>query len=179
VTDDERARAFHWEMYRSERSESREWGSGIVMTLLHLVPVVAVSATEPLAGLALGGVFAVFWGGILLPPWIRDLRSVVATDIRPGPTPVLVLRRRSGGQVTHHLDAVTEVRPLTVGYRSAGGGGSKVLELRVGRKAYRTRAAFNPPENDVRLLEKALRKARPQAKFHRHEDRTSWVSDSG
>ncbi|MFD6276043.1 hypothetical protein ACFWFI_10820 [Streptomyces sp. NPDC060209] len=179
MTEDKRVRAFHWEMFRNDRPQRSDWGSGVVVTLLHLFGVGAASVVEPLAGLFLGVVFAVFWGSLLLPPWIRDRRSVVAADIRPGPPPVLVLRRRSGAEVTHPLDALTELRPLTVGYRSVDGGGSKILELRVGRTAYRTRAAFNPPENDVRLLEAALRKARPRVKVHRHEDRTSWVSDSG
>ncbi|MFJ6852613.1 hypothetical protein ACIQM3_19105 [Streptomyces sp. NPDC091271] len=58
---------------------------------------------EPVAGLILGGVFALFRGSLLLPPRIRDRRSVVAVDIRP----------------------------------------------------------------------------RPRTRVHRHEDRTSWVSDSG
>jgi hypothetical protein len=178
VTEDERARTFHWEMFRSDLPTPRDWGSGVFVTLLHLFGVGAAAATEPLAGLVLGGTFAVFWGGLLLPPWIRDRRSVVAADIRSGPPPVLVLRRRSGAEVTHRLDAVTELRPLTLGYRSVDGGGSDVLELRVGRKAYRTRAAFNPPENDVRLLQEALRNALPQVKVHRHENRTSWVSES-
>ncbi|WP_405667435.1 hypothetical protein OG379_36040 [Streptomyces sp. NBC_01166] len=179
MTEDARADVFHWEMYRNDSPGRRDLSSGIVVTLGHVLTVGAVSVAEPVAGLILGGVFTLFWGSLLLPPWIRDRRSVVAVDIRPGPPAVVVLRRHNGAEITRPLDDVTDLRPLTVGHRSVDGGGSEVLELRAGRKVYRTRAAFNPPANDVQLLENALRKARPRIRVHRHEDRTSWVSDSG
>jgi hypothetical protein len=165
-------------MFHSDRVVKHDWGLGVFMTLLHVFVVGVAYFNEPLAGLILGAVFAVFWGSILLPPWLRDYRSVVAADIRPGPPPVLVLQRRNGSEITHPLGAVTEIRPLTVGYRSAEGSGSGILELRVGRKVYRTRAAFNPPENDVQLLANALRQACPRLVVHSHKDRSSWVSDS-
>ncbi|UUU29145.1 hypothetical protein JIX56_04090 [Streptomyces sp. CA-210063] len=180
MSTNKRVKAFHWEMYRrSGRVGKSDLGTYVFATLVHVFGVFAAYVTEPLAGLIVGGVFAAFWGSILLPPWLRDIRSIVAADIRPGPPPVLVLQRRNGSTITHPLGAVTELRPLTVGIRSAGGsGGDKILELRVGRKVYRTQAAFNPPGNEVQLLADALRRACPQLVVRRHEDRTSWVSDS-
>jgi hypothetical protein len=180
VSTNKRVKAFHWEMYRpSGRVGKSDLGSYVFVTLAHVFVVFGVSVSEPLGGLIVGGVFAAFWGGILVPPWLRNLRSIVAADIRPGPPPVLVLQRRHGSVITHPLGAVTELRPLTVGYRSAEGGrGDRILELRVGRRVYRTRAGFNPPGNEVQLLADALRRACPQLVAHRHEDRTTWVSDS-
>lgn len=46
-------------------------------------------------------------------------------------------------------------------------------------KVYRTRAAYNPSENDVQLLADALRRACPQTVVGKHKDRTTWVSDVG
>ncbi|MFI0975427.1 hypothetical protein ACH4SP_00185 [Streptomyces sp. NPDC021093] len=114
-------------------------------------------------------------------PRRRDWSSgiVVTVGIRPGPPAVLVLRQRSGTETTHPLSSVTALRPLTVGYRSTEGSGESVLELRVGRRTYRTRAAFNPPANDVRLLADALRLACPWMVVGEHEDRTTWVTDAG
>ena len=178
VTKNKRIQAFHWEMYRSTYTGKSDLGTYVVATLVHVFGVVVAYVAEPLAGLLVGGLFAVFWGSVLLPSWLRDTRSVVAADIRPGPPPVLVLQRYNGSTITHPLGAVTELRPLTVGNRSVDGGGNGILELRVGRKVYRTQARFNPPENDVRLLTNALRRANPQLVVRRHEDRTSWVSDS-
>ncbi|MFB4419793.1 hypothetical protein C5F59_001705 [Streptomyces sp. QL37] len=179
MTEDARADVFHWEMFRYDGPERGDRSSGIVVTLAHVLSVGAVCVAEPVAGLILGGVFGLFWGSLLLPPWIRDRRSLVAVDIVPGPPALVVLRRRNGARTTRPLDDVTDLRPLTVGYRSVDSGGSKVLELRAGRTVYRTRAAFNPPANDVQLLENALRKAGPRIRVHPHEDRTSWVSDNG
>ncbi|MCX5416099.1 hypothetical protein [Streptomyces sp. NBC_00059] len=179
MTEDAGTGGFHWEMFTSNRPEHGDRTLGAVLTLAHVLAVVGVMAAEPVAGLLLGSVFALFWGSILGPPWLRDRRSVVAADIRPGPPPVLVLLRRSGRKVTLPLDALTELRPLTVGHRSVDSSGSDILELRFGSKAYRTRAAFNPPANDVRLLEDALAQACPRARVHPRQDRTTWVSDSG
>ncbi len=180
VSTNKRVKAFHWEMYRpSGRVGKSDLGAYVFGTLVHVFGVFAAYVTKPLGGLIVGGVFAAFWGGILVPPWVRNLRSIVAADIRPGPPPVLVLQRRYGSRITHPLGAVTEVRPLTVGYRSAeGGSGDRILELRVGRRVYRTQAGFNRPGHEVQLLADALRRACPQVVVHRHEDRTTFVSDS-
>lgn len=180
VSTNKRVKAFHWEMYRpGDRVGKSDLGTYVFVTLIHVFVVFAVSVSEPLGGLIVGGVFAAFWGSVLLPPWLRRIRSIVAADIRPGPPPVLVLQRRHGSRITHPLGAVTELRPLTVGYRSAEGShGDGILELRVGRKVYRTQAGFNPPGNEVQLLTDALRRACPQLVVRRHKDRTSWVSDT-
>ncbi|MFF5896914.1 hypothetical protein ACFY8O_13400 [Streptomyces argenteolus] len=179
MTEDARTGGYHWEMYRGSGPERGDRATGVLLTLLHVAFVVGVAVPEPVAGLLLGSVFALFWGSLLVPGWLRDRRSVVAVDIRPGIPTLLVLRRRSGAKVTLPLDTLTELRPLTVGHRSADSSGNDVLDLRFGRKAYRTRAAFNPPPNDVRLLEEALAEACPQVRVHPKEDRTTWVSDHG
>ena len=179
VTEDARTDGFHWEMYTSGRPAHGDRTLGVVLTLAHVLAVVGVLVPEPVAGLFLGGVFALFWGSILIPPWIRDRRSVVAADIRPGSPSLLVLRRHSGAQVTLPLGTLTDLRPLTVGYRSADSSGHDILELGFGRRTYRTRAAFNPPANDVRLLKDALAGVCPRARVHPEQNRTTWVSDSG
>lgn len=139
MTEDARADGFHWEMYASDRPEHGDRTLGVVLTLAHVLAVVGVLVPEPVAGLLLGSVFALFWGSILIPPWIRDRRSVVAAD----------------------------------------SSGNDILELGFGRRAYRTRAAFNPPANDVRLLKDALADVCPQARVHPEQNRTTWVPDNG
>ncbi|MEU8892696.1 hypothetical protein [Streptomyces sp. NPDC048442] len=171
--------AFHWEMFRNPHPRQRDWSDGVVVTGMHLIGVGAACVAAPLIGLALGTIFAVFWGSLLIPPWLRDRRSVVSVDIRPGPPAVLVLRQRRGTETTRPLSSVTEMRPLTVGYRSTDSRGDSILELRVGRRTYRTRAAYNPPANDVQLLADALRLACPQIVAGRHENKTTWVTDAG
>ncbi|MGW7414892.1 hypothetical protein [Streptomyces sp. NPDC054863] len=166
-------------MFRSTLPRQRDWSSGVVVTAMHLMGVGAACVAAPYVGLVLGAVFAVFWGSLLLPPWLRDRRSVVAADILPGPPAILVLRQRNGTGTTRPLSSVKGLRPLTVGHRSTEGSGDSVLELRVGRRTYRTRAAFNPPANDVRLLADALCLACPQMVVGEHEDRTTWVTDAG
>ncbi|MFI1356529.1 hypothetical protein ACH4TV_23565 [Streptomyces sp. NPDC020898] len=180
MSTNKRVKAFHWEMYRpSDRVGKGDLGAYVFGTLLHVFFVFAAYVMKPLGGLFVGGVFAAFWGGILVPPWLRNIRSIVAADIRPGPPPVLVLQRRHGPVITHPLGAVTALRPLTVGYRSAeGGSGDSILELRVGRRVYRTRAGFDRPGHEVQLLADALRRVCPQLVVHKHEDRTTSVSDS-
>ncbi|MFI5806666.1 hypothetical protein [Streptomyces sp. NPDC051561] len=179
MTDEAGTGACHWEMFDSEHVPQRDVSSGVFVTLLHLLTVGGAWVGEPLAGIALGTVFAVFWGAVLLPPYWRDRRSVVAVDIRPGPPATLVLRRYGGAETTRPLASLTRLRTLTVGYRSADSKPDEILELRVGRSVYRTRAAFNTPENDVQLLADALRLACPQVVIAPHVNRSTWASDGG
>ena len=101
-------------------------------------------------------------------------------EIRPGPSPVLVLARVSGAEASHPLGTVTRLQLIRTGYRSSDrpDGGLQVLELLVGGRLYRTPAAYNPPANDPGLLAEALRLACPEVRTAACEDRTTWVSDS-
>ncbi|KQV19309.1 MULTISPECIES: hypothetical protein [unclassified Kitasatospora] len=171
---------FRWETYRSGNEAPSDWGQYVVVTLGHVLTVGAVTFAAPWAGLVIGGILALFWGVLLVPTWLRERAAVEWAEIRPGLPPTLVLARVSGVETSHHLDSVRRLRLIRTGYRSADnpGGGQRVLELHVGRKVYRTRAAFNPAENDPGLLEEALRRACPGATVAKYKDRTSWVSDS-
>ncbi|CAM5464486.1 hypothetical protein GCM10010329_32120 [Streptomyces spiroverticillatus] len=174
---DAEPRAFRWETYRSEHPRQRDWSDGVVVTLFHVVPVGLITATQPWAGLVLGGVFGVFWGSLLIPPWVRDRRAVVAAEI--GARGELVLVRRNGKRITRPLASVTAVRPLTVGYRSVDSSGDRILEVRVAGRTYRTRAGFALPANDPLLLADALCQACPDLVIGPHADKSSWSTDSG
>ncbi|WP_159400824.1 hypothetical protein [Streptomyces sp. NRRL B-24484] len=180
MTECEGGDVFRWETHGAGNEPVADRGTYVGFTLLHLFVVGVVLLAEPLAGLLVGAALAAFWAVLLLPPRLRERRAVEWAEIRPGPDPELVLARVSGVEDVHPLDAVTRLRLVRTGYRSADhpDGGRQVLELRVGGTRYRTRAAHNPPENDPRLLAEALRRACPGVEVMADEDRTSWVSDS-
>ncbi|MCX5206472.1 hypothetical protein OG897_34335 [Streptomyces sp. NBC_00237] len=170
---------FRWETYRSQHTKQRGGDGGVVITLLHVVMVAGVTVAEPWAGLVLGGVFGVFWGSLLVPPWVRDRRAVVSAEIRQGPPGVLVLVRNNGRRIVRPLDSVTTVRPLTVGYRSVDSSADHILELRVAGRTYRTRTGLTRPANDPGILQNALDRACPHLVIGPHVDKSSWVTDAG
>ncbi|MFJ9518556.1 hypothetical protein ACIRPK_09860 [Kitasatospora sp. NPDC101801] len=171
---------FRWETYRSKYEGQSDRGDYVVVTVGHVLTVGAVAVAAPWAALVLGGILATFWGVLLVPPWLRERRAVEWAEIRPGPPPVLVLVRVDGRESSHPLDSVGRLQLIRTGHRSMDNpdGGQRVLELQVGGKVHRTRAAFDHPEHDPGLLAAELRRACPGAVVAEYADRRTWVSDS-
>ncbi|MFJ8043286.1 hypothetical protein ACIRBX_22605 [Kitasatospora sp. NPDC096147] len=176
----EGADVFRWETYRSGTKTASDRSTTTVVVLAHVLLIGPVLLAEPWAGLVIGGALGLFWGALLIPPRLRERAAVEWAEIRPGPPGVLVLARANGAETHLPLDSVSRLGLFRVGYRSADNpdGGNRVLELRAGRRTYRTRATFNPPPNDPELLAEALRRACPDAEVTAYRNRTQWVSES-
>ncbi|CAL9441999.1 hypothetical protein SUDANB95_02253 [Actinosynnema sp. ALI-1.44] len=105
---------------------------------------------------------------VLLKDVCSDARGICRIEVEQRR---ITLHRVNGRVVVRSLDDVRELQPLLVGYTGGETNGVRVLDIRIGRRNYRTDAHHCADDTTVNDLTEALRRACPTARVQRLEDK--------